>query len=387
MKEIIKIERKRILNKKFLILFFVVLLLFSVNNSYYAVKNYDVLNNTGVVQTWKENLTHGKENTKVKFLKEDYLLSLKNKEESSSYVDETNLEDLVAMNYDGKKVQDLSDKEIKSFYSKRLSNIQEMLDDSSRINYTKSEKEKMMEQAGQLSSPIPMDYAEGWKVLNENMRKFMPLLLVLIALILLPLFGSEPQTKMKDLYRSTRYGKKKLDRARLITAFMVGIVLYLFGVMLYTIVMMTPFGWEGGSQPIQSNAATFFSVYNITYIQQIGINVLIGLLAMIFLIALTLLLTILTEGVMTGAVIIIFFWILLLLFDQIPLYPVNHLFANFMPLRMTDFLHYYTENDIYRIMGNSFTGLSWTALVSAVLSILLLILAVVFSDMKRMKKL
>lgn len=93
------------------------------------------------------------------------------------------MEALVSMNYDGKEIQDLTDKEIEGFYSRRLSNIQEMLDDNSRITHTEKEKEQIMERAGQLSS-LPMDYAEGWKVLNENMGKFMPILLVMTAIIL-----------------------------------------------------------------------------------------------------------------------------------------------------------------------------------------------------------
>lgn len=384
MKDIIHIERLRVLNLKALLLFFSVIILFSVSSSYTAVKNYDIRDQMGIVVSWNKNLSLARENSQGKYMNEDYLSSMKTFDIPFTYVDVVNVEALVTMNYDGKKIQDLTDDDMVDFYTKRLSHIQEMLDDNSRITYTEKEKEQIMESAGQLSSLL-LDYAEGWKVLNEDMGKCMPILLIITAIILLPLFGSEPQTKMKDLYRSTRYGKKKLDRSRIITAYIIGIILYLFGSILYFIIKMAPFGLEGGSQLIQSNATTFFSVYNITYLQQFFINVGVGLLAMIFMISLTLLLTVLTDGVLTGAVGIAFFWILLLIFDQVPLYLVDHYFANFMPLKMTEFQHYYIGNEIYRVLGNTITSLKWIVSMSTIISLGMIISTIVVSNIKLRK--
>lgn len=384
MKEIINIERKRILNPKALLLFFAVIALFSVSSSYTAVKKYEIPDQTGVAVSWQENVSHGRENSRGKYMNEDYLSSMKASAGPFAYVDVMNAEALVARNYDGKEVRDLTDKEMEDFYSRRLSNIQERLDNNSGVAYTEKEKEWLMERAGRLSS-LPMDYAEGWKVLNGDMGRFMPFLLVVTALILLPLFGSEPQTKMKELCRSTRYGKKKLDSARIITAFTTGSILYLSGSLIYFMIKMAPFGPEGGGQLIQSNAATFFSVYNITYIQQFLINTAVGFLAILFMISLTLLLTILSDGVLTGAVGLAFFWILLLIFDQSPLYLVDHYFANFMPLKMTDFNHYYTGNEIYRIAGNSLTSLRWVASMSAIISLGMINLTIMLSSFKLRK--
>ena len=115
------------------------------------------------------------------------------------------------------------------------------------------------------------------------------------------------------------------------------------------------------------------------------INVLIGLFTMIFMISFVLLITVLTEGIMSGAVILIFFWILLLTFDQAERYVINHYFANFMPLKMTDFQHYYIGNEIYRIAGNSISCLGWVAFVSITLSISIIILSTLLSDVRRSK--
>lgn len=109
------------------------------------------------------------------------------------------------------------------------------------------------------------------------------------------------------------------------------------------------------------------------------------LLAMLFMISLTLLLTVLTDGVLTGAVGIAFFWILLLIFAQVPLYLVDHYFANFMPLKMTDFQHYYIGNEIYRVLGNSITSLKWVVSLSTIISLGMITLTRILSNIKLRK--
>lgn len=381
MMDIIHIERKRILPQNVFLLFLAVVLFFSITGSYTAVRNYDIPNPTGVTVSWSENIFHARENSRGRYMGKEYLSSLKASNEAFDYQDRTNADELVAMNYNGKKIQDLTQEEITDFYSRRLSNIQEILNTNSRITYTEKENKQIMEQAGRLSS-LPMDYAEGWKHLNQDMGRFTATLLVLISLLLLPLFGHDTQTKMEEMSRSTRYGTKKLNRSRFLVALILGIALYLCGTILYFIIKMLPLGLDGGNLLIQSNPTTFFSVYNITYIEQFLINVGIGLLAMLFMISYTLLLTVLTNGVLTGAVGIAFFWMLLLVFQKVPLYPVNHFFANFMPLRMTDFQHYYVGSEIYRILGTSFSSLRWVSILSAAISIGAIFLTLFLSHIK-----
>lgn len=65
------------------------------------------------------------------------------------------------------------------------------------------------------------------------------------------------------------------------------------------------------------------------------------------------------------------------------LWPVNHYFANFMPLRMTDFSHYYTGNEVYRIFGCSMSVMSWSILLSGLFAWGLLALAISWEKVKR----
>ena len=382
--EIIKIERKRILSKKIFLLFLSIIALFSVYDSYSVAKRYSIPSSEGISVTWQENLKHAKENLRGKSINREFLSMMRQQKGEVGYLDERNLEELIYVNYERKLLQDLSDDDIGSFYSRRLSNIRAMLEESSLIRYTQEEIERFMQSAAQVSE-ISFEYAEGWKILNDDMGVFVALILVLISVLLLPLVGIDTKNNMQELCRGTKYGKGQLDHARIFTAFISGAFLYVVSIFLYFLIKIVPFGLGGWNQCIQSNPNTFFSLYNITNLEQFLLNVMVGFVALLFVIAMLLFITAFMEKIMTSAVIYAFFWIMLLLFDQMYLWQVDHYFANFMPLRMTAFSHYYTGNEIYRVFGNSLSCMTWSILLSGLLTGIMLLLIVMSEKIKRKK--
>lgn len=383
MVEIIRIERKRILNVRVFWLFLIIVILFSAYSTYSVLRRYNIPCMDQKI-TWRENLEHAKANLQGKIINREFLEFMREQEGELSYLDERNLEELVVANYEGKSVQDLSDEDIRGFYQKRLSNIRVMLGEGQNIHYTQEEIGQLMYRAEKVSE-IEFGYAEGWKVLNDDMGIFTAFLLILISVLLLPLFGVDAKGDMKELYRGTKYGKKPLDHARVLTAFLMGIFLYLLGMVVFFVIKIIPFGFEGWNQCIQSNSKMFFSVYPITNLQQFFLNGMIGLAALLFAVSFLIFITVFMEKVMSSAVVFIFFWILLLLFDQMYLWPVNHFFANFMPLRMTSFSHYYIGNEIYRVFGVSLSCMAWSILLSGLIAGILLLLAIMIIKEKRKK--
>lgn len=382
--EIMKIERKRILNIRTFLVFLLIVMLFAVYSTYSVLQSYNVPGPAGIAVTWRENLDHAKTNLQGEQIELELRKLMHQQEGEFIYVDERNLVELVSANYDGQSIRDLSDEDINSFYSRRLSNIRAMLEESQRILYTEKEMQQFMQSAGQVTE-IKLGYAEGWKVLNNDMGIFVVFLLILISVLLLPLFGIDPKSNMKELYRGTKYGKKPLDHARILSAFLIGVFLYVSGISLFFILKMAPFGLGGWNQHIQSNRNTFFSLYHITNLQQFLLNVMIGLVALVFVVSMVIFIEVFMEKIMTSAVVYVFFWILLLLFDQMHLWPVNHYFANFMPFRMTSFSHYYTGNEIYRILGVSLPCMTWSIVLSGLFAGIMIFVAVVSIRLKRKK--
>lgn len=204
MRSIVKVEGRRILKTGSLIVFLAAVLISSVNSSCQAVKRYELWDGNGFVASGWENLQHGRENAGNRTI-EEAIVMLKNTQEAV-YVDETNIEKLVILNYSDRRAGDLSDGEINSFFENRLRSIKRRLDESSNFHYTESEKEMFMERAGELTG-LRVGFAEGWKSLNRDMGSFIPLSLIMISIIIMPLFADDAQTKMKELCLSTKNGK------------------------------------------------------------------------------------------------------------------------------------------------------------------------------------
>lgn len=161
----------------------------------------------GIVASGWENLKHGKENAGGRSI-EEAIVMLKDTQEAV-YVDETNIEKLVALNYSDRRAGDLSDGEINSFFENRLRTIKRRLDESSNFSYTETEKKMFMEKAEELTG-LRVGFAEGWKILNRDMGSFIPLSLIMISIIIMPLFADDAQTKMKELCQSAKNGKKEV---------------------------------------------------------------------------------------------------------------------------------------------------------------------------------
>lgn len=373
MKAVIRVESRRILKKEVFFIFLSVVILLSVSSTCQAVKRYELWDEGGVVASGRENLKHGKENAVSRSI-EDAIVMCRGLEEAV-YVEETNIEKLVALNYQNKTAGALSDAEINLFFENRLGEIERRLDENINVDYTESEKERFREEAEKLTS-LTVGFSEGWKVLNRDIGRLIVIISVMISIIIMPLFTEETQTGMQELIRSAMKGKRQLDFARIITAYGMGSILYFFAVFLCFLIKMMPFGFAGANEYIQSSENTFFSVFHISYLQQFAWNCLRGYAALIFVVSMTILISVMLEQVMAGYAAICFFWGLLLIMDQMISFEVNHMFANFMPLRLAGSLDFYNRNEIYRVAGRTFDSIVWCPVVALILSVGMAALAV-----------
>ena len=373
MKAVIRVESRRILKKEVFFIFLSVVILLSVSSTCQAVKRYELWDEGGVVASGRENLKHGKENAVSRSI-EDAIVMCRGLEEAV-YVEETNIEKLVALNYQNKTAGALSDAEINLFFENRLGEIERRLDENINVDYTESEKERFRKEAEKLTS-LTVGFSEGWKVLNRDIGRLIVIISVMISIIIMPLFTEETQTGMQELIRSAMKGKRQLDFARIITAYGMGSILYFFAVFLCFLIKMMPFGFAGANEYIQSSENTFFSVFHISYLQQFAWNCLRGYVALIFVVSMTILISVMLEQVMAGYAAICFFWGLLLIMNQMISFEVNHMFANFMPLRLAGSLDFYNRNEIYRVAGRTFDSIVWCPVVALILSVGMAALAV-----------
>lgn len=349
------------------------LLLLALVANWYAgiqMNDYEVYAENGTtIALAPANFAYTREAVRGKYWDASYLTQLREQKNRGEFLDVTNANALIRQVYEDRDVDTLTREEMDQFFFKRLQVLREKLETSQNQHYTPEEVDRLVGQAAALRQ-LPMDFAEGWKILNGTMWFYVAFLLILVSVLVLPLFGGDPEVKMWELCRSTPKGKQPLDRARVLLAYALGAAVYLTGAVLYGAAVLSRCGAEGAGLPIQTNAADLFSNWRLSYGQQFLLNLLVGFGALLLTVTLALLVSALTQDFLNSSVLVVFFWVIQIVFSQMALFSVNHRVLNFLPFQMIHFDDYYSGFELYRVLGQSWSRMGWVLAVTAAVILL-----------------
>lgn len=382
MKEIIRVERKRILSLRNFLIFCAIILVFSIVSSLNSLKNYNIYDSSrNILINSRDNLKESKLDKHITVLDEKTIKDVVDRKDTSKYLYNSNLVTLIASNYE-KKVEELTDDDISNFYNNRILNIKENLYEIGMFYNA----DKLATKGEDLNTPLKLGYSEGWKNLNNDMIDFVTISIFIIPFIILPLFAQDPKTEMKQLYLTTKLGKKTLVKARIIAGFEVAFLIYGTALLIFSLSKLLVFGFKGANLPIQSSVDYFLCPYNITFVQQYFLNTLIGFMAVMVMVSLTLLFTVIIDQILSAAALIIFFLGIMLTLPSNN-YSLNHYFKNFLPYDMTNFNNYYINSHIYSILDKIIPAATIIILVSFIIYAIFTTCTVTISNIKLCSKL
>ena len=155
MRSIISAEWKRVLPLQIWILFSMVILIFTVYDDKKEKSTYTYVDADGNLIDGKDVLKDARQ--KKEMIPVESILLGEKKDYS-------------------KQIGELTAKEAKNFYERRISHIRRNLVESSIVSYNKKEIDLLVEKASQVNA-IMIGYAEGWSSINRGMEKFVPLFL------------------------------------------------------------------------------------------------------------------------------------------------------------------------------------------------------------------
>lgn len=370
MRNIIEVECKRIFSLKKMLIFLLIILIYSIGISIKEFNKYRIYNAEGNVEiSAKENLNKSKKEKKI-ILNKDKLMEILERKDKSKYLYNSNLVKLVTLNYDEKKFEELTESDMDNFYEKRRERLKENIENTL---YSEKEKDYLNLKIEKLKEPLEIGYAEGWKNLNNDLTDIVLLLIVVISIISLQTFGEDSKTKMKELSIATKNGKRKLIKGRLLAGIILGTSLYTVSIGIFSIIKLFVFGVEGYNLKIQSGLNYFFSLSDITYLEQYFLNVLIGIISLMFMISLAYFFTTTTKKLLSGAVLLSFTWVIMIVMPKGFSY-INKYFLDFLPYNITNFRSYYMKNEFYIIFEKVVPNILWIGLILIIsLSILFLI--------------
>lgn len=145
------------------------------------------------------------------------------------------------------------------------------------------------------------DYSWGWSRLHA-MQTILPYTIgILLIVILSPIFSHEYARKTDSLILSAKYGKNKVIKAKLITAFLLSILSWVTMQLINIAMIFTLFG-IGGARSFLQNWGQNPSPYSFTYLTSYFVITAMSFLGLIFLTSTILFISSRTKGAVISLV-------------------------------------------------------------------------------------
>lgn len=212
-----------------------------------------------------------KENERINNSKE--ALSDDIQEQDKAYAKKQGISEIVTLinsafsewrDYNYYAIDNISAKEAKQVYEKRISTLKGYLD-SGEETFTDAEKEFLIQRYENLKTPFYYEYAGGWAALLQNISTFILMLALVIGFFVSGIFSDEFQIKADSIFFSSKLGRNKAVVSKVGAGFLITTVLYVGFMLLYTVIVLLMLGADGANCPIQLDL--WRSAYNITFFQ------------------------------------------------------------------------------------------------------------------------
>lgn len=182
--------------------------------------------------------------------------------------------------------QQLTSKEAEQFYNIRREKLVQIVETTVM---SKKSKEQVLELDTRINIPLTFSYTDGYTRFFVILYSIGLTAALAMAICIAPLFSGEYTSGTDQLILSSRYGKNKLIKAKLLTGFSLSALICLILIFLAYLLSMLIFGADGRGAPLQ--LYVILSPYPITIGQAAGFLALCTLFSCLMTAALTMLLS------------------------------------------------------------------------------------------------
>lgn len=201
---------------------------------------------------------------------------------------------LIAANYDDpgdyrglSTLRSLDRAACEDFYRARDEKIALTLENPSR-ELTEDAKSYWSSMGDSVAEPFDYGWFKGWDIILASFELLVFAILA-VCIALAPAFAGEYTAGTDAVILSSRYGKSKLGRAKIIAAYLFGLAAFTLIVAIALAIPLLSFGFDGWDKPVQISNTVI--PYNLTFLQATLLNLGVIYLVLGGMIALTLLLS------------------------------------------------------------------------------------------------
>jgi ABC-type transport system involved in multi-copper enzyme maturation permease subunit len=149
------------------------------------------------------------------------------------------------------------------FYKARDIKISNLLNENHKGgNYSEQEKKFWIDKNSKVQKPYTYGYHEGWESMLGIFGSLIFMLLA-ICITVAPVFAGEYQCRADAVILSSKYGKTKLIRAKIIATFIFVTIVFFLNIIFAVGIPLLAFGVDGWNLPIQIYDT--IAPYNVTF--------------------------------------------------------------------------------------------------------------------------
>lgn len=175
------------------------------------------------------------------------------------------------------RIDSLSKEEVGQIYENRGKSLEKWLNSEDADGlFDENEKAFLIEQYREMKAPLYYEDYDGWKSALSYAQTIIMLIMLVSAFLVSGIFSNEFSWKSDSIFFSTKYGRDRGTRAKIMAGFIVVSVIYFIVISLYSLVVLGCLGSQGGNVMIQTGFWHWKSFYNITYMQLYLLTVVAG---------------------------------------------------------------------------------------------------------------
>lgn len=202
--------------------------------------------------------------------------------------------------YDYYRLDTLTPDEAGELYDLRVQNLKDWLARPD-ISFSPAEENFLVSQYEAMETPLYYEYNDGWETLIYYAPTLVMLLLFVIIFLVSGIFPSEHRLKANAIFFSTKLGRGKAVRAKLLSGLVTTTVIYWAAIAVYTIVGLALLGTGGAGGAFQ--LLKWKAFYNLTIGQAYALSVLGGYVGTLFLALLAMIVSALTRSQVVAVIV------------------------------------------------------------------------------------
>lgn len=189
-------------------------------------------------------------------------------------------------------------------YALRIANLTDWLNsDEAKDRYSDAQRAFFTRQYENLTTPLYYEDADGWDALLTYSETVIMLTMLILSVLVCGLFSREYQLKADAIFFSTKTGRDRAVRAKILAGIVIVTAVYWVVVLMYTGIVLGVLGAGGGSCQIQASLHGWKTFYNITWFEEYLLTVLGGYVGTLFVLTLAMLVSAWTRSAVLAVMI------------------------------------------------------------------------------------